>query len=153
MHPYQHPLLTNSQLLSLLLWTPLFSGYIYLEIWLKYTLKCTKLHHFFKIFRGSMPPPLSKSRLSPLNVYALCKKILHTAMLLHFLRFKYFKDVQLHNKPPPPQVGRAIMENTKPPRRGMSATPSGKSWRHHQQFKVTFHIWSTLLGCYRVNRN
>ena len=39
----------------LLLWTPIFSSYFYLEIELKYTLKCTKLHHLKKI-RGKGAP-------------------------------------------------------------------------------------------------
>ena len=35
--------------------TDIFKLFYHLEILLKYTLKCTKLHHSFKIFRGSMP--------------------------------------------------------------------------------------------------
>ena len=65
----------NSQRFSkLLLWTPIFWNYFYLEIWLKYTLKCTT----FSTFSGGACPhssyPLNKSGLSTLNVSAKNKK-------------------------------------------------------------------------------
>ena len=63
----------------------IFSNYFFDKILAKYFLKRTKLHHFLKFSRGSMPPNLPSKRVaSPCQYPYFFRKIL--------------------NPPPPPEM-------------------------------------------------